>query len=204
MQHSMSQPERFEFMLERLGMSAADFSRATHIREGTISNWRKGNRQIRYSSAKEIEKHFPQFSAAWLLGDTDHINRGDEIAAQHESSYLAAHEDVRGAMTIAGHVGYTVSLPMFNVRHDSLKQSLFDATNAGYRADGAKFIDVDTAKEKTAMVTIEYGNKTTEITEDEFREFAKELADFAAVRLSHLIKRHEASIEPEETGKKRQ
>lgn len=193
MHNQMSQPERFEFMLGRLGMSAAEFSRATGIREGTISNWRKGNRQIRSSSAKEIEKHFPQFSAAWLLGATDHINSGDEIAARHESSYLAAHEDVRGAMTIAGHVGYSVSLPMFSVRHDSLKQSLFDATNAGYRAAGATFIDVDTGKEKPAVVSIEHDGMTAELTLGEFQQFADELADFAAVRLSRMVKRRSAS-----------
>ena len=193
MQGQMGQPERFEFMLERLGMSAAEFSRATKISEGTISNWRKGNRKIRSTSAKEIEKHFPQFSAAWLLGATDHINEGDRIAAQHESSYLAAHEDVRGAMTIAGHVGYSVSLPMFSVRHDSLKQSLFDATNAGYRAAGATFIDVDTGKEKPAVVSIEHDGMTAELTLGEFQQFADELADFAAVRLARMVKRRSAS-----------
>ncbi len=193
MHNQMSQPERFEFMLGRLGMSAAEFSRVTGIREGTISNWRKGNRQIRSTSAKEIEKHFPQFSAAWLLGATDHINEGDRIAAQHESSYLAAHEDVRGAMTIAGHVGYSVSLPMFSVRHDSLKQSLFDATNAGYRAAGATFIDVDTGKEKPAVVSIEHDGMTAELTLGEFQQFADELADFAAVRLARMVKRRSAS-----------
>lgn len=193
MHNQMSQPERFEFMLGRLGMSAAEFSRVTGIREGTISNWRKGNRQIRSTSAKEIEKHFPQFSAAWLLGATDHINEGDRIAAQHESSYLAAHEDVRGAMTIAGHVGYSVSLPMFSVRHDSLKQSLFDATNAGYRAAGATFIDVDTGKEKPAVVSIEHDGMTAELTLGEFQQFADELANFAAVRLARMVKRRSAS-----------
>ena len=185
----MSQPERFEFMLEYLGMSAAEFSRATGIREGTISNWRKGNRQIRSSSAKEIEKHFPQFSAAWLLGTTDYINSGDEIASQHESSYLAAHEDVRGAMTIAGHVGYSVSLPMFSVRHGSLKQSRFDAINAGLRAADATFIDVDTGKEKPAVVSIEHDGMTTELTLDEFQQFADELSDFASVRLARMVNR---------------
>lgn len=174
-------------------MSAAEFSRATDISEGTISNWRKGNRQIRSNSAKEIEKHFPQFSAAWLLGATDHINEGDRIAAQHESSYLAAHEDVRGAMTIAGHVGYAVKLPMFDVRHDSLKQSLFDASNAGYRAAWTTFIDVDTGKEKPAVVSIEHDGMTAELTLDEFQQFADELSDFAAVRLSRMVKRRTAS-----------
>jgi len=193
MQGQMGQPERFEFMLERLGMSAAEFSRATKISEGTISNWRKGNRQIRSTSAKEIEKHFPQFSAAWLLGATDHINEGDRIAAQHESSYLAAHEDVRGAMTIAGHVGYAVKLPMFDVRHDSLKQSLFDASNAGYRAAGATFIDADTAKEKPATVVIEHDGASVEMTLGDFQTFADELADFAAVRLARMVKRNAAS-----------
>lgn len=189
MQKSMTQGERFAFMLSELGMTQAEFSRATGISEGTLSNWRKGNRAIRTASAKAIERVFPQFSAAWIQGTSEHLNAGDRIASEHESNYMAAHEAVRGAATLAGHVGYNVDFPAFHVRHDSLKQSLFDATNAGYRAAGATFIDVDAGNEVPSTVTITHDGKTAEVTMGEFEQFADELADFASIRLSRMVKR---------------
>ena len=76
MPRMMTQPERVEFMLENLGMSAARFAKECDFTEASVSRWRSGVCKIGQSSARKIEDRYPQFSIPWIMGITNHYKEG--------------------------------------------------------------------------------------------------------------------------------
>lgn len=62
---------RFAQMLDELkddGMTQGDFARAMGISQTCVSRIRTGRDALSVSLAKDIERAFPEYRAAWLLG----------------------------------------------------------------------------------------------------------------------------------------
>lgn len=62
---------RFVQMLDELkadGMTQNDFASAVGVTHGFVSSLKVGRNALSVSMAKDIEKAFPEYRAAWLLG----------------------------------------------------------------------------------------------------------------------------------------
>ena len=62
---------RFAQMLDELkadGMTQGDFASAVGVTQSFVSNLRSGKAALSVSLAKDIERAFPDYRAAWLLG----------------------------------------------------------------------------------------------------------------------------------------
>ena len=192
-----TQQERFATMLGELNMSGAEFARRTGLSDVSVSRWRNGSRSIQAGAAQQIEATFPQFSALWIQGRSPY--RNDIEASAYDTAghcgrlYLANHENVAVALNLAARSGYGVKLPNENVEQDGSARSLFDSVVAHLSMNGGiSIVDSDGASRNLA-VSIEHDGTTAEITLDAFEDFADELADFAAVRLSRIFNRATAS-----------
>ena len=73
MPRMMTQPERIEYMLDTLGITAYRFAKECHLTEATVSRWRSDACKISQSCARQIEDRFPQFSTPWIMGETRSI-----------------------------------------------------------------------------------------------------------------------------------
>lgn len=70
-EHSNEERLRFAKMLDELkadGMTQNDFASAVGITQSFVSTLRNGKSALSVSLAKNIERAFPEYSAAWLLG----------------------------------------------------------------------------------------------------------------------------------------
>lgn len=192
-----TQKERFETMLNELGISGAEFARQTKLAEVSVSRWRNGTRSIQASAAKRIEATFPQFSAAWIQGVSPYRNDIEAgayyTAFDAGNTYLSNHENVAVAINLAARNGYSVKLPNENVSHGDIARTTYEAVAAHLTMNGgASIVDRD-GNSKNPPVLIEHDGVTAEVTVDDFADFADELADFAAVRLARMVKRNAAS-----------
>ena len=179
-----TQQERFATMLGELNMSGAEFARRTGLSDVSVSRWRNGSRSIQAGAAQQIEATFPQFSALWIQGRSPYRNdieaNAYDTAGHCGRRYLANHENVAVAINLAARSGYGVKLPNENVEQDGSARSLFVGSDSASR---------------NPAVSIEHDGTTAEITLDAFEDFADELADFAAVRLSRIFNRATASYD---------
>ena len=191
-----TQKERFETMLNELGISGAEFARQTKLAEVAVSRWRNGTRLIQASAAKQIEATFPQFSAAWIQGVSPYRNDIEAgayyTAFDAGNTYLSNHENVAVAINLAARNGYSVKLPNENVVQDGTGRALCDSIVANLTMNGGVSVVDSDGNGKNPPVLIEHDGVTAELTLDEFADFADELADFAAVRLSRMVKRRPA------------
>lgn len=65
---------RFDQMLDELksdGMTQKDFASAVGVTGSFVSNLKVGRAALSVSLAKDIERAFPKYRAAWLLGMDD-------------------------------------------------------------------------------------------------------------------------------------
>ena len=65
---------RFNQMLDELkadGMTQSDFASAVGVTHGFVSQVKTGRKALSVSLAKDIERSFPKYRAAWLLGLDD-------------------------------------------------------------------------------------------------------------------------------------
>lgn len=63
--------DRFVQVLDELnadGMTLRDFASAVGVTHGFVSNLKAGRAALSVPLAKDIEKAFPEYRAAWLLG----------------------------------------------------------------------------------------------------------------------------------------
>ena len=192
-----TQQERFATMLGELGMSGAEFADRTGLSEVSVSRWRNGSRSIQTRSAIEIEKAFPQFSAAWIRGKSPYRNEIEasayDVAGRAGRAYLSNHENVAVAINLAARNGYSVKLPNESVNQNDSGRALYDAISANLTMNGGVSIVDRSGNIKNPPVLVEHGGAVAELTLDEFEDFADELADFAAVRLSRMVKRRATS-----------
>lgn len=192
-----TQQERFATMLGELGISGAEFARRTGLSEVSVSRWRNGSRSIQAGAAIEIEKAFPQFSAAWIRGKSPYRNEIEasayDVAGRAGLVYLSNHENVAVAINLAARNGYSVKLPNESVNQNDSGRALYDAVSANLTMNGGVSIVDHDGNSKNPPVVIEHDGVTAEITTDAFEDFADELADFAAVRLSRIFNRATAS-----------
>lgn len=191
-----TQQERFATMLGELKMSGAEFARRTGLSDVSVSRWRNGSRSIQAGAAQQIEATFPQYSALWIQGRSPY--RNDIEASAYDAAgragrrYLANHENVAVAINLAARSGYSVKLPNENVEQNSSARALCDSVVADLTMNGGVSI-LSNGILKNPPVLIEHDGVTAEITTDTFEDFADELADFAAVRLSRIFNRATAS-----------
>lgn len=104
----MTQPERIEYMLESLGMKAAQFAKECHLTEATVSRWRSDACKISQSCAEQIEDRFPQFPTKWILGTSRFLN---EPAEEFSDSLSRTHPKLDLARRILDACGYTMETP---------------------------------------------------------------------------------------------
>lgn len=104
----MSQPERIEYMLSTLGLTASCFAKKCGLTNATVSRWRNGLRSINQSSAHQIEDTFPQFSTPWIMGETPYTS---PIAESFGSSLSRTHPEFDLARRVLEAIGYTVETP---------------------------------------------------------------------------------------------
>lgn len=184
-------------MLGELGISGAEFARRTGLSEVSVSRWRNGSRSIQAGAAIEIEKAFPQFSAAWIRGKSPYRNEIEasayDVAGRAGLVYLSNHENVAVAINLAARNGYSVKLPNESVNQNDSGRALYDAVSANLTMNGGVSIVDHDGNSKNPPVLIEHDGVTAEVTVDDFADFADELADFAAVRLARMVKRNAAS-----------
>ena len=121
MPHQMTQPERVEYMLSALDLSAAKFAKACGLTEATVSRWRSGQCKISQARAHQIEDTFPQFSTSWIMGDTKFTN---DTAETFEGSLHRTHPKFVVARQILELAGYTVATPF------ELSSTALDASTA--------------------------------------------------------------------------
>lgn len=111
----MTQPERIEYMLEALGMSAAKFAKDCGFTEASVSYWRTGSRVIGQTSAHRIEDRFPQFSTPWIMGETSFMNEDQKNAAKVSEAFSGSlnktHPNIPIARQILDKCGYTMETP---------------------------------------------------------------------------------------------
>lgn len=193
----LAQRERFATMLGELGISGKEFARRTGLSEVSVSRWRNGSRSIQSVAADEIEKAFPQFSAAWIQGKIPYRNdieaRAYYTAENAGRVYLSNHGNVAAALDLAARNGYSVKLPNESVNQDGSGRALYESIAAGLTMNGGVSIVDHDGNSKNPPVVIDHDGVTAELTLDEFQQFADELADFAAVRLARMVKRRSAS-----------
>lgn len=108
MPRMMTQPERVEYMLETLGMSASKFAKECHLTEATVSRWRSNSCKISQSCAEQIEDRFPQFRTQWVLGTTRFLN---EPVEAFSGSIYQTHPKLDIARRILDSCGYTMETP---------------------------------------------------------------------------------------------
>lgn len=108
MPRMMTQPERVEYMLKSLKMSAAKFARECHLTEATVSRWRSNSCKISQSCAEQIEDRFPQFATQWILGTTRFLN---ESAEAFSGSLYRTHPKLDIARQILNACGYSMETP---------------------------------------------------------------------------------------------
>lgn len=108
MPRMMTQPERIEYMLESLGMKAAQFAKECHLTEATVSRWRSNACKISQSCADQIEDRFPQFSTSWILGTTRFLN---DPAGAFSKSLYRTHQNFDLARELLARGGYSVETP---------------------------------------------------------------------------------------------
>lgn len=74
---------RFNKMLDELkdnGMTQNDFASAVGVTHGFVSHLKSGSFALSVTIAKEIERAFPKYRAAWLLGlDERQISKVDAL-----------------------------------------------------------------------------------------------------------------------------
>lgn len=74
---------RFAQMLDELkadGMTQNDFASAIGVTQSFVSNLKAGRAALSVSLAKDIERAFPQYKAAWLLGMDDRpLSKADAL-----------------------------------------------------------------------------------------------------------------------------
>lgn len=111
----MTQPERIEYMLEALGMSAAKFAKECGFTEASVSYWRTGSRVIGQTSAHRIEDRFPQFSTPWIMGETSFMNEDQKNASKVSEAFSGSlhrtHPKLDLARRILDACGYTMETP---------------------------------------------------------------------------------------------
>lgn len=183
-------------MLGELGMNGREFADATGLSDVSVSRWRNGTRSIQSAAAKQIEAKFPQFSATWIQGLSPYRNDIEARAyytTEHAGRvYLSNHGNVAAALDLAARSGYSVKLPNENVEQDGSARALCDSVVADLTMNGGVSI-LSNGILKNPPALIEHDGVTAEITTDAFEDFADELADFAAVRLSRIFNRATAS-----------
>lgn len=147
----MTQPERIEYMLETLGMSAAKFAKECGFTEASVSYWRTGSRVIGQTSAHRIEDRFPQFSTPWIMGETSFMNEDQKNAAKVSEAFSGSlyrtHPKLDLARRILDACGYSMETPF------DLSSTVLDASRAFLdlangtmkltftrREDGASFV----------------------------------------------------------------
>lgn len=192
-----TQQERFATMLSELGVSGVEFARKTGLSEVSVSRWKNGTRSIQAGAALEIEKAFPQYSAAWIQGKSPYRNDIEasayDVAGRAGRSYLSKHGNVAAAINLAARNGYSVKLPNESVVQDGTGRALCDSIVSNLTMNGGVSVVDSDGNGKNPPVLIEHDGVTAELTLDEFADFADELADFAAVRLARMVKRRSAS-----------
>lgn len=191
-----AQRERFATMLGELRMSGKEFARRTGLSEVSVSRWRNGSRSIQSVAANEIEKAFPQFSAAWIQGKIPYRNdieaRAYYTAENAGRVYLSNHGNVAAALDLAARNGYSVKLPNESIEQESSGRALCDATLAHLTMNGGVSVSSG-GNSANPPVLIEHEGVVAEVALDLFEDFADELADFAAVRLARMVKRNASS-----------
>lgn len=74
---------RFAKMLDELkayGITQCDFASVMGVSNTCVSRLRTGQDALSISLAKDIEKSFPEYRAAWLLGlDERHVSKVDAL-----------------------------------------------------------------------------------------------------------------------------
>lgn len=111
----MTQPERVEYMLDTLGMSAAKFAKECGFTEASVSYWRTGSRVIGQTSAHRIEDRFPQFSTPWIMGETSFMNEDQKNASKLSEAFSGSLHRTHPKLDIARRIldacGYTMETP---------------------------------------------------------------------------------------------
>lgn len=124
----MTQPERIEYILETLGMSAAKFAKECGFTEASVSYWRTGSRVIGQTSAHRIEDRFPQFSTPWIMGETSFMNEDQKNASKlseaFSDSLSRTHPKLDLARRILDACGYSMETPF------DLSSTVLDASTA--------------------------------------------------------------------------
>lgn len=192
-----TQQERFATMLGELHMSGKEFADRTGLSEVSVSRWRNGTRSIQAGAALQIEATFPQFSADWIRGSSPYRNDIEAsafgISGRAGRLYLTNHENVAVAINLAARNGYSVKLPNENVEQDGTGRAVCDATIAHLTMNGGISVRGSDGSAKNPPVMIEHDGVTAEITVDALEDFANELEDFAAVRLSRIFSKASAT-----------
>lgn len=183
---NMDQGQRINYMLDHLGISAAQFSREVGCKEVSVSQWRRNLRTMNMASAEKIHDRFPQFSMAFILGASPYQNENDKFIDEFSSQYLRSSVKAQGntlaLIALLDAMGYTVIYPHQNAEtvDEVVSYWLADMPINTLDKDGNPI-------NNDYCIEISKNGETIKLNTEQFKAIADEMEDFASVRLNRLF-----------------
>lgn len=176
----MKSQERINEVLSRLGINGARFCEEVGIPQSYLSKWRSGRTGISDRSAELINKRWPMFSVDWLMGRSDVMNDGVEIASRLRGEYLDRNERVAALLSLLGSLGYQIRLP-----HDEAEGEADAVIRHVTAGAGLSVVDGEGVAHKAVAVLCKDGERH-EVPLDELQDVAAQLSSIAEVLVSGL------------------
>lgn len=175
MGNANTQAKNVAQMIDELGITQAEFARKVGCSASSVTHWRAGDVEIKPSTAKAIERAFPQYRADWIMGSSRFKNSGEELAFRDEQDLLARDEALKALLILAGRSGYDVNLIRNENEVDVVVNHL--ALNDAAHVNG-----------RTVTAEVTHDDVTTVVDLSELRAIAANLAGFTGTMLDTLVK----------------
>ena len=164
--------ERLKKLIEESGLTQTAFSNKVHYSQQLISHIINKKVALTEGTAKDILSYYPKYRFNWLMGYDDYMTEDDllngEIGRLKSRNDLM-HNGIYSFLQLIGcNLEETFNFSLQDCKEASAEEITNRITNAGY--------------------IINYDGKSISMSLDEFNSFTREISDYIAFRLQHMMK----------------